>query len=67
MAPWDNLNVVRGISQRRPVVEWKSGFRSPAETRTVYVLPAVGSINPGLAEFIVNGIQEAERQRAEAW
>jgi len=37
----------------------------PAATRAVYVLPAVGSINPGLAEFIVSGIKEAERQKAE--
>ena len=37
-----------------------------AETRAVYVLPAVGSINPGLAEFMVSGIQEAEKQKAEA-
>jgi membrane-bound serine protease (ClpP class) len=34
--------------------------------RAVYVLPAVGSINPGLAEFIVEGIRLAERENAEA-
>ena len=34
--------------------------------RAVYVLPAVGSINPGLAEFIVQGIRLAERENAEA-
>jgi membrane-bound serine protease (ClpP class) len=38
----------------------------PAEPRAVYVLPAVGSINPGLAEFIVDGLKEAEKQNAEA-
>ncbi len=38
----------------------------PAQTRAVYVLPAVGSINPGLAEFIFSGIKEAEKQNAEA-
>jgi membrane-bound serine protease (ClpP class) len=37
-----------------------------AEPRGVYVLAAVGSVNPGLAEFIVNGIKEAEKQNAEA-
>jgi membrane-bound serine protease (ClpP class) len=34
--------------------------------RAVYVLPAVGSINPGLAEFIVEGIRRAERENAAA-
>ena len=38
----------------------------PAEPRAVYVLPAVGSVNPGLAEFIVDGLKEAEKQNAEA-
>lgn len=38
----------------------------PASGRTVYYLAAVGSVNPGLAEFIISGIHEAERQRAEA-
>ncbi|MCX5892066.1 MAG: nodulation protein NfeD [Deltaproteobacteria bacterium] len=38
----------------------------PAETRAVFVLPAVGSINPGLAEFMISGIQQAEKQKAEA-
>ena len=37
-----------------------------AAPRAVYVLPAVGSINPGLAEFIVEGIRLAERENAEA-
>ncbi|MBM4302594.1 MAG: nodulation protein NfeD [Deltaproteobacteria bacterium] len=37
-----------------------------AAPRAVYVLPAVGSINPGLAEFIVEGIRLAERGNAEA-
>jgi membrane-bound ClpP family serine protease len=30
-----------------------------AAPRAVYVLRAVGSINPGLAEFIVEGIRQA--------
>ena len=30
------------------------------------MLPAVGSINPGLAEFIVDGIHQAERENAAA-
>jgi membrane-bound serine protease (ClpP class) len=37
-----------------------------AAPRAVYVLRAVGSINPGLAEFIVEGIRLAERENAEA-
>ncbi|MCG2773338.1 MAG: ATP-dependent Clp protease proteolytic subunit, partial [Desulfobacterales bacterium] len=37
-----------------------------ASPRAVYVLPAVGSINPGLAEFIVEGILLAERENAVA-
>jgi membrane-bound serine protease (ClpP class) len=32
----------------------------------VYVLPAVGSINPGLEEFIVEGIRNAEQEKASA-
>jgi membrane-bound serine protease (ClpP class) len=35
-----------------------------AQGRAVYVLPAVGSINPGLAEFIVDGIHIAEKDQA---
>lgn len=34
--------------------------------RQVYVLTAAGSINPGLAEFILDGIQTAEKGGAEA-
>ncbi|MFA4902526.1 MAG: nodulation protein NfeD [Desulfobaccales bacterium] len=34
--------------------------------RGVYVLKAVGSVNPGLAEFIVEGIRTAEHENAEA-
>src|SRR3974390_1241817 len=37
-----------------------------AQSRSVSVLPAVGSINPGLAEFIIEGIHEAEREKAVA-
>ncbi|MFP3868412.1 MAG: NfeD family protein [Desulfobacteraceae bacterium] len=33
---------------------------------TVYVISAVGSINPGLAEFILEGIRTAEQAQAEA-
>ncbi len=44
----------------------QAGLGLAAEGRPVYVLPAVGSINPGLAEFILNGIQEAENHKAEA-
>jgi len=43
-----------------------AGAAGALATRAVYVLPAVGSINPGLAEFIVQGIRLAERENAEA-
>jgi len=33
---------------------------------TIYVLSATGSINPGLAEFILDGIRTAEQARADA-
>ncbi len=44
----------------------QAGLGLAAGPRPVYVLPAVGSINPGLAEFMINGIREAEKQQAEA-
>ncbi|MCL4501333.1 MAG: nodulation protein NfeD [Deltaproteobacteria bacterium] len=44
----------------------QGGICLAAEPRAVFVLSAVGSINPGLAEFILSGIQEAENQKAEA-
>jgi membrane-bound serine protease (ClpP class) len=34
--------------------------------RAVYVLRAVGSVNPGLAEFIAAGLRQAEQENAEA-
>ena len=37
-----------------------------AGPRAVYVIKAVGSINPGLAEFIVDSIRLAETEKAEA-
>jgi membrane-bound serine protease (ClpP class) len=37
-----------------------------AGPRAVYVLKAVGSINPGLAEFIVDSLRLAETEKAEA-
>lgn len=43
-----------------------AGAAGAAAPRAVYVLRAVGSINPGLAEFIVEGIRLAERENAEA-
>ncbi|MHB9074718.1 MAG: NfeD family protein [Desulfobaccales bacterium] len=43
------------------------GFATAATApRAVYVLRAVGSVNPGLAEFIVEGIATAEHENAEA-
>ncbi|MGQ9689278.1 MAG: NfeD family protein [Desulfobaccales bacterium] len=43
-----------------------AGVASPAAPRAVYVLAAVGSINPGLAEFMVEGIRTAEKENAAA-
>lgn len=43
---------------------WSAGLE--AAPRRVFVLPAVGSINPGLAEFILDGIRTAEKEQAEA-
>jgi membrane-bound serine protease (ClpP class) len=43
---------------------WSAGDTLLAQSRSVYVLPAVGSINPGLAEFIVDGIHTAEKDKA---
>ncbi len=61
------------------MVRWWAGFLllasiilsscGPAaaeEPREVYVLTASGSINPGMAEFILDGLQTAEKGRAEA-
>jgi membrane-bound serine protease (ClpP class) len=45
---------------------WPAGDATLAASRPVYVLPAVGSINPGLAEFIVEGIHTAEKEKAAA-
>ncbi len=46
------------------LASWGTGPEAAA--RRVYVLPAVGSINPGLAEFILDGIRTAEKEQAEA-
>jgi membrane-bound serine protease (ClpP class) len=43
-----------------------AGVAAAAATPAVYVLRAVGSVNPGLAEFIVEGIHTAEHENAEA-
>jgi membrane-bound serine protease (ClpP class) len=45
---------------------WPAGNALLAQTRAVYVLPAVGSINPGLADFIIEGIRTAEQEKAYA-
>jgi membrane-bound serine protease (ClpP class) len=42
------------------------GGQTGAASRSVHVLPAVGSINPGLADFIVEGIRTAEKEKASA-
>ncbi len=39
---------------------------SPAAVKKVYTLVATGSVNPGLAEFISQGIAAAEKAQAEA-
>jgi membrane-bound serine protease (ClpP class) len=43
-----------------------AGTALAAAPRAVYVMRAVGSINPGLAEFISESISLAEREHAEA-
>ena len=43
-----------------------AGAAVAAAPGAVFVLPAVGSINPGLAEFIVEGIRQAERENSAA-
>lgn len=45
---------------------WLSGDALQAQSRSVQVLPAVGSINPGLGEFIIQGIHTAEKENATA-
>ena len=45
---------------------WPAGHALLAQSRSVYVLPAVGSINPGLADFIIEGIHTAEQEKAYA-
>src|SRR3990172_7997658 len=37
-----------------------------ADTPLIYTLPATGSINPGLAGFIAEGIEQAEKDKAGA-
>jgi membrane-bound serine protease (ClpP class) len=41
-------------------------YAAAAQAGAVYVLRATGSINPGLAEFIVEGVQLAEKEQANA-
>lgn len=38
----------------------------PAQERVILVAPVVGSINPGVAEFVVDCIRKAEKEQAEA-
>jgi membrane-bound serine protease (ClpP class) len=45
---------------------WPAGGAAAARSGAVYVLAAVGSINPGLAEFIIEGIHTAEQEKADA-
>ncbi len=50
------------------VLGWSGppGDVAAAASRSVYVLSATGSINPGLAEFIVEGVRTAEKEQAAA-
>ncbi len=43
-----------------------AGVAAAAAPRAVYVMRVVGSVNPGTAEFIAEGIRLAERENAEA-
>jgi membrane-bound serine protease (ClpP class) len=43
-----------------------AGAPAPAAPRAVYVLRAEGSVNPGLAEYIVEGISQTEKAKGEA-
>ncbi|MCK9376565.1 MAG: nodulation protein NfeD [Syntrophobacterales bacterium] len=43
-----------------------AGVAAAAAPRAVYVMRVVGSVNPGTAEFIAEGIHQAEREKAEA-
>ncbi len=43
-----------------------AGDQAGGAPRSVQVLPAVGSINPGLADFIIEGIRTAEKEKAAA-
>ncbi len=43
-----------------------AGAAAAAAPRAVYVMKVVGSVNPGTAEFIAEGIHLAEQEKAEA-
>lgn len=47
------------------VLPWGGG-RAGADGGVIYTLSAAGSVNPGLADFIIEGISKAERHKAEA-
>jgi membrane-bound serine protease (ClpP class) len=55
---WSIMILILGI--------WGLGVCQAATEQRVYVLSATGSINPGLADFILDGIRIAERAQAEA-
>lgn len=48
------------------VLAWGGG-RAGADGDVIYTLSAAGSVNPGLADFIIEGISKAERHKAEAF
>ena len=43
-----------------------AGVAAAAAPRAIYVMRVVGSVNPGMGEFIAEGIRLAEREHAEA-
>jgi membrane-bound serine protease (ClpP class) len=60
------MKILKHIVWALLVLLLMAGAVGAAAPRAVFVLPAVGSINPGLAEFIVEGIHQAERENAAA-
>jgi len=66
--PWNQGKPPRwaGYCLAALVVLFLGGPALAAPSRPVYVLVATGSVNPGLAEFILDGLEAAEKAQAEA-
>ncbi len=60
------MRKILGVSLLAVLVLWSVPTPGEAAGRAIHVVPAVGSINPGLAEFLVDSIHQAEKERAEA-